>query len=59
MTRNEARAAESELGIVLNPLEGLDLPLIPLNMEDGTRPPETDEPQSNSEPSEDSNNSLN
>ena len=54
MTRNEARAAESELGIVLNPLEGLDLPLIPLNMEDGTRPPEPDEPESNPElPSED------
>ncbi len=50
MTRNEARAAESELGIVLNPIEGLDLPLIPLNMEDGTRPPEPDEPESNPEP---------
>lgn len=50
MTRNEARAAESELGIVLNPLDGLDLPLIPLNMEDGTRPPEPDEPESNPEP---------
>ena len=36
MTRNEARAAESELGIVLGPIDGLDLPLIPLNMEDGT-----------------------
>ena len=56
MTRNEARAAESELGIVLNPLQGLDLPLIPLNMEDGTRPPEPDEPESNPEPSDDSNN---
>lgn len=54
MTRNEARAAESELGIVLSPIDGLDLPLIPLNMEDGTRPPEPDEPESNSElPSED------
>ena len=50
MTLNEARAAESELGIVLNPIEGLDLPLIPLNMEDGTRPPEPDEPESNPEP---------
>ena len=53
MTRNEARAAESELGIVLSPIDGLDLPLIPLNMEDGTRPPEPDEPESNPElPSE-------
>jgi HK97 family phage portal protein len=40
MTRNEARAAESELGIVLNPIEGLDLPLIPLNMSDGTDDPD-------------------
>ena len=40
MTRNEARAAESALGIVLNPLEGLDIPLIPLNMNDGTEPPQ-------------------
>ena len=51
MTRNEARAAESELGIVLSPIDGLDLPLIPLNMEDGTRPPEPDEPESNPESS--------
>jgi len=43
LTRNEARAAESELGIVLNPLQGLDLPLIPLNMEDGTEPPSSDD----------------
>ena len=40
MTRNEARAAESELGIILNPLDGLDLPLIPLNMSDGTDDPD-------------------
>ena len=39
MTRNEARAAESELGIVFNPLDGLDVPLIPLNMSDGTDAP--------------------
>ncbi len=51
MTRNEARAAESELGIVLGPIDGLDLPLIPLNMEDGTRPPEPDESESNPESS--------
>jgi hypothetical protein len=55
MTRNEARAAESELGIVLSPIDGLDLPLIPLNMEDGTRPPEPDEPESNPEPSSEAN----
>ena len=40
MTRNEARTAESELGIVLNPLEGLDVPLMPLNMTDGTDDPD-------------------
>lgn len=39
LTRNEARAAESHLGVVLNPLDGLDLPLAPLNMTDGTKPP--------------------
>lgn len=39
LTRNEARAAESELGVVLNPVIGLDLPLIPLNMADGTVAP--------------------
>ena len=32
MTRNEARHAESDLGVMLNPLEGLDEPLLPLNM---------------------------
>lgn len=58
MTRNEARAAESELGIVLNPIEGLDLPLIPLNMEDGTRPPAPDEPESNPEPNPERNSST-
>jgi HK97 family phage portal protein len=40
MTRNEARDIESRLGIVLNPIEGLDLPLAPLNMTDGTVKPE-------------------
>lgn len=40
MTRNEARAAESHLGVVLNPLQGLDVPLAPLNLTDGTKPPE-------------------
>lgn len=40
MTRNEARAAESELGISLNPIDGLDTPLIPLNMTDGTEDPD-------------------
>lgn len=33
MTRNEARALED-----MNPLEGLDVPLMPLNMADGTEP---------------------
>lgn len=40
MTRNEARAAESALGIIFNPLDGLDLPLMPLNMTDGTDDPD-------------------
>ena len=40
MTRNEARQAESELGIVLNPIDGLDTPLMPLNMTDGTDDPD-------------------
>ena len=40
MTRNEARAAETDVGIVLNPLNGLDLPLMPLNMGDGTEAPD-------------------
>lgn len=34
MTRNEARALED-----MNPIDGLDLPLAPLNMTDGTKPP--------------------
>lgn len=40
MTRNEARVAESELGIILNPIDGLDIPLMPLNMTDGTDDPD-------------------
>lgn len=32
LMRNEARAIESELGVVLNPLPELDKPLMPLNM---------------------------
>jgi HK97 family phage portal protein len=49
MTRNEARASESELGIVLNPLDGLDLPLMPLNMTDGTDDPDEAEDASEGE----------
>lgn len=40
LTRNEARQMESELGIVLNPLDGLDTPLMPLNMTSGQDDPE-------------------
>lgn len=40
LTRNEARMAESEIGIVLNPIDGLDVPLMPLNMTDGTDDPD-------------------
>jgi len=32
LTRNEARAAERQLGFILNPLPDLDEPLMPLNM---------------------------
>ena len=40
LTRNEARANESEMGNLLPPLEGLDVPLMPVNLTDGTEPPE-------------------
>ncbi len=40
LTRNEARSMESDIGIILNPLKGLDVPLIPLNMTDGTDDPD-------------------
>jgi len=45
LVRNEARAMESDLGFALNPLEGLDVPLMPLNMTDGRDDPDeaTDE----------------
>lgn len=50
LTRNEARLAESEIGIILNPLDGLDVPLMPLNMTDGTDDPDEVETPSGSEP---------
>lgn len=40
LVRNEARAMESELGIALNPIDGLDTPLMPLNMTDGRDDPD-------------------
>jgi HK97 family phage portal protein len=43
LTRNEARAIESSLGVLLNPIAGLEVPLMPLNMTDGTKMP-ADEP---------------
>jgi len=61
LTRNEARAMESDLGVALNPIDGLDLPLMPLNMTDGTEDPdeaddlaegETVEEQDTTEPAE-------
>ena len=39
LTRNEARVMESEIGVVLNPLDGLSKPLMPLKMTDGSVPP--------------------
>lgn len=51
LTRNEARAMESDLGFALNPIDGLDTPLMPLNMTDGTLDPddESDEAQGTGE----------
>ena len=40
LTRNEARIMESDIGIILNPLDGLDTPLMPLNMGDGSDDPD-------------------
>lgn len=40
MTRNEARQMESEMGFALNPLDGLDVPLIPVNLTDGRDDPD-------------------
>lgn len=39
LTRNEVRMIESDLGIMLNPVDGLDVPLRPLNMADGRTTP--------------------
>lgn len=39
-TRNEARKMESDIGIILNPIDGLDGPLMPLNMTDGSDDPD-------------------
>lgn len=54
LTRNEARGSESDIGIVLNPLDGLDIPLMPLNMTDGTDDPDEaedlNEPKDPNEP---------
>ena len=43
LTRNEARQSESDVGIILNPIDGLDLPLVPMNMSDGTEDPDEDD----------------
>jgi HK97 family phage portal protein len=40
LTRNEARLFESDIGNILNPLDGLDTPLMPLNMTDGSDDPD-------------------
>jgi HK97 family phage portal protein len=45
LTRNEAREMESELGISLNPIDGLDTPLMPLNMADGTADTDSGDPK--------------
>jgi HK97 family phage portal protein len=44
LTRNEARSIESNLGIVLNPIDDLDEPLMPLNMIEVGKEPETPAP---------------
>lgn len=40
LTRNEARRMESDMGVALNALDGLDTPLMPLNMADGRDDPD-------------------
>jgi HK97 family phage portal protein len=53
LTRNEARAMESELGVILNPLDGLDEPLQPLNMAPAGEQPDASEPNADdNEPGE-------
>jgi HK97 family phage portal protein len=37
LTRNEARMMESQVGIILNPIDGLEVPLRQLNLTDGTK----------------------
>ena len=49
LTRNEARAMESQIGIILNPLDGLDVPLMPLNMTDGSDDPDENEDEAEGE----------
>jgi HK97 family phage portal protein len=43
LVRNEARRMESDIGIILNPIDGLDVPLMPLNMTDGSDDPDAAE----------------
>jgi len=52
LTRNNARLMESKLGIVLNPLPGLDTPLMPLNMVDGSEPPDDEDDEGQQDDSE-------
>lgn len=49
LTRNEARGMEADLGIALNPLDGLDVPLMPLNMTDGRDDPDENEDEAEGE----------
>lgn len=49
LTRNEARRMESDIGIILNPLDGLDVPLMPLNMADGSDDPDEQQDEAEGE----------
>jgi HK97 family phage portal protein len=50
LTRNEARVMESEYGVPLNPIEGLDEPLVPLNMVEADDMPDPDDEDPETEP---------
>lgn len=49
LVRNEARQMESDMGFILNPIDGLSKPLMPLNMTDGTGDPDESNDKGNTE----------
>lgn len=52
LTRNEARGMEGD-----NPLDGLDIPLMPVNMQDGRNPPTNEQPKDDKEGNDDADDS--